>query len=592
MVELSPGGSVALGVFVGLLSTSVQSLGLTLQRKSHLLEEEKHETDDRRPPYRRRRWQVGMLMFIVANLVGSTIQITTLPLPVLSTLQASGLVFNSICATLILSEPFTRFSLVGTILVAAGAVLIGIFGALTEPSHTLTQLLALLGRTQFLIWLVATFLICAGLFAAQWFLKRLVPRPTPLVRLLRGMAFGAISGILSAHSLLVAKSAVELLVRTIVDRENQFNRWQSYIILLGLVFLALTQLYYLHRGLKLCSTSVLYPFVFCIYNIIAILDGLIYFRQVSRLPVKDSILIAIGTVILLAGVAALSWRLEDKDPIASSHQRKLSRHSFTGVPPPRNALSPGLGFINAGGSDCDEGPFYGATPCDEEAPLGIASSSKKRKGSHAAGAVLDERTPLLIRTNTASSTAARNAASSQSPTQKESPHRPAPLGRMRRMTIAEEAGEVWDELNDRERRGSDVHSPIDARGRGRGRGHARIRSGTLPLSSQKGNQRKRRWWESIVYGGTSNRPAATSTPRPPLERAITDRDNDEPDATLLSPSPERSSFWQIRNPRTRISRQASGGPFRLNWWRSRSNADGERERNEQRGSGRGDRDNL
>jgi hypothetical protein len=63
---------------------------LTLQRKSHLLEEQKEEEDDyeRRPPYRRRRWQLGMLMFLVSNIVGSTIQITTLPLPVLSTLQA------------------------------------------------------------------------------------------------------------------------------------------------------------------------------------------------------------------------------------------------------------------------------------------------------------------------------------------------------------------------------------------------------------------------------------------------------------------------------------------------------------------------
>src|SRR5690606_37131119 len=92
------------------------------------------------------------------------------------------------------------------------------------------------------------------------------------------------SGMLSAHCLLVAKSAVELLVRTIVDRVNQFNRWQSWIILLGLVSLALTQLFYLHRGLKLCSTSVLYPPVFCVYNIIAILDGLIYYQQASRLP--------------------------------------------------------------------------------------------------------------------------------------------------------------------------------------------------------------------------------------------------------------------------------------------------------------------
>lgn len=32
--------------------------------------------------------KLGMLMFVVANIVGSTIQITTLPLPVLSTLQA------------------------------------------------------------------------------------------------------------------------------------------------------------------------------------------------------------------------------------------------------------------------------------------------------------------------------------------------------------------------------------------------------------------------------------------------------------------------------------------------------------------------
>ena len=32
--------------------------------------------------------QIGMFMFIVSNLAGSSIQITTLPLPVLSTLQA------------------------------------------------------------------------------------------------------------------------------------------------------------------------------------------------------------------------------------------------------------------------------------------------------------------------------------------------------------------------------------------------------------------------------------------------------------------------------------------------------------------------
>lgn len=75
-------------MIVGLVSTSLQAIGLTLQRKSHLLEDEKPIYEGRRPPYKRRRWQLGMGMFVSSNIVGSTIQITTLPLPVLSTLQA------------------------------------------------------------------------------------------------------------------------------------------------------------------------------------------------------------------------------------------------------------------------------------------------------------------------------------------------------------------------------------------------------------------------------------------------------------------------------------------------------------------------
>ncbi|KAI9752812.1 MAG: hypothetical protein M1815_000248 [Lichina confinis] len=310
--SLSPTGSVVIGVLVGLISTCIQSLGLTLQRKSHLLEDEKALQHVRRPPYRRRRWQLGMTMFIFSNVVGSSIQITTLPLPVLSTLQASGLVFNAICATLILGEPFTRWSLGGTTLVCAGAVLIGTFGAMKEPAHSLDELLDLLGRRSFIMWMIGQGILVGVILVVAKLIKMTSPRTKhkPGKRLARGMAYGCISGVLSAHCLLIAKSAVELLVRSIFDRANQFNRWQSWMILLGLVVFALTQLYYLHRGLKLCSTSILYPFVFCIYNITAILDGLIYFRQTSKLSVLYAVLIALGTAILLSGVLALSWRLD------------------------------------------------------------------------------------------------------------------------------------------------------------------------------------------------------------------------------------------------------------------------------------------
>ncbi|KMP02869.1 hypothetical protein CIRG_02561 [Coccidioides immitis RMSCC 2394] len=425
---LSPQGGIAIGVLVGLISTSLQAIGLTLQRKSHILEDEKYPYDNRRPPYKRARWQLGMFMFVLSNIVGSTIQITTLPLPVLSTLQAAGLVFNTIFATLILGEPFTRYSFGGTVLVCVGAVLIAIFGAIGEPAHTLDQLLELLSRPPFLRWIAGTAVIVVVTLLGARLLKNLsTPGRTsgwtllklsrshspyhhhhhhsPRLKTLRGVLFGAVSGILSAHSLLVAKTAVELLVRTILDRVNQFNRWQSWIILLGLVVLSLTQLYYMHRGLKLCSTSILYPFVFCVYNIIAILDGLIYFHQASRLSGLHAGLIALGTVILLSGVLCLSWRLEEvtTQPEAS---------------PAAAALVPGLGILEEQATSPTYTDFI--YPSDEE--------------SYPA-----ERQPLLLHSPTQQTTPSRRYTptfSRISPQQRHS------------INITNEAAQIWAELHD------------------------------------------------------------------------------------------------------------------------------------------------
>lgn len=312
------------------MSTSVQSLGLTLQRKSHILEDEKGPHDVRRPPYRRRRWQLGMGMFIVANILGSTVQISTLPLPVLSTLQAAGLVFNSICATLILSEPFTRWSLAGTSLVTTGAILIAVFGAIPSPAHNLDELLVLMARKPFIVWMILQALFVVSLAVATDVTDRMSSvSHSSRFRLIRGISYGVISGDLSAHALLFAKSAVELVIKTIAGR-NQFVFWQAWAIVLALVSLALCQLYYLHRGLKLVSTSVLYPLVFCVYNIIAILDGLIYFDQTSFISPLRACIISLGTLILLSGVLALSWRLSDEQHTPGVGQ---------------STLAPGLGLV-------------------------------------------------------------------------------------------------------------------------------------------------------------------------------------------------------------------------------------------------------
>ncbi|KAK1825184.1 hypothetical protein LTR12_000473 [Friedmanniomyces endolithicus] len=402
--SLSAGASVAIGILVGLCSTCIQSLGLTLQRKSHMLEDEKLPSDaPRRPAYRRRRWQIGMLLFLMANIIGSTIQITTLPLPLLSTLQASGLVFNSLLASLLLGEAWTWRTGYGTMLVAAGAVLISLFSALPEPSHSLRQLIELLGHRGFLVWFILSLVLVVALLVLDLVLRKIVPqgkRESPRLQLVRGMSYGAISGILAAHALLLAKSAVELVVRSVTDSRNEFSGYQSWLLILAFLVLALSQLYYLHLGLRLISTSVLYPFVFCIYNIVAILDGLIYFRQMDRLPPLHAGLIALGTVILLAGVLALSWRLEDEGEGDEEHRRQMAQHDI-----PQTVLTPG------------------------SASLGTWTATRTKEDLNA-----DEVDPLLSRSNKRTRTSRSTHTS---------------LGKKRkRAATLKEVISIWEELGD------------------------------------------------------------------------------------------------------------------------------------------------
>lgn len=501
-----------------------------------------------------------MLMFVVANIVGSTIQITTLPLPVLSTLQASGLVFNSICASIILSEPFTRYSFIGTLLVAIGALLIALFGAIAEPSHNLDQLLVLLGRKNFLLWMSMTGLVVVLLIVATWLLKRIYPRTTPRLRLVRGMFFGCVSGILSAHSLLIAKSAVELLVRTIVDRHNQFNRWQSWMILIGLVVFALTQLYYMHRGLKLCSTSVLYPLVFCVYNIIAIIDGLIYFNQGDRLSTLHAALIALGTVVLLAGVVCLSWRLEDNEeeptsPIASKDMGRVQM--------PQTALQPGLGIHHSHSQDESISPLDN----DEEA-----------QGEGYFAKSVDERTPLLARTSAGPALTLPNAKKRLSldtggPKSPQMNTHPRKHPRRRRLTISEETNEIWDELNDRETLPSPAVRSVDL--------ERRPRSGTLPPRRNNAqsawlNQMRRRSW----FEGLGRQSRSVSQGKKPMDASSSsllqhpDPDDGDTSDAENDDTMRRSGIWGYGSGTLGYrsgskSQDALSDWFRLKWLRKR-----------------------
>ncbi|KAF9015156.1 hypothetical protein BDQ17DRAFT_22534 [Cyathus striatus] len=146
--------TIPLGIFIGLLASFVQSLGLTIQRKSHVLNEQLPE-HRQVMEYKRPLWLLGFTIFLSSNLVGSLVQIASLPVVILAPLGAVSLLWNAFFARLILGDVFSPWMLLGTILIAGGAVLIAVFGIVPEQTRSLEDLLALFRRPAFIAYFSA-----------------------------------------------------------------------------------------------------------------------------------------------------------------------------------------------------------------------------------------------------------------------------------------------------------------------------------------------------------------------------------------------------------------------------------------------------
>ncbi|BGP21667.1 hypothetical protein JCM10295v2_000542 [Rhodotorula toruloides] len=156
--ETGPHISIAAGITVGLVSSFVQSLGLTVQRLSHL-SNEKLPADERKRDWQRPLWLAGFAVFIVSNVFGTLFQLGALPIVVLGPLGAVSLLWNAFFARIILGDHFSAQLVAGSVLIAGGATLIGIFGVVPEPTLSLPRLIALYTRLGFLLFLLLLALV-------------------------------------------------------------------------------------------------------------------------------------------------------------------------------------------------------------------------------------------------------------------------------------------------------------------------------------------------------------------------------------------------------------------------------------------------
>jgi hypothetical protein len=142
--------SIPLGISIGLFASFVQSLGLAVQRRSHVHNSQLPE-QDQKVEHRRPLWLIGFAIFLISNIFGSFVQIASLPVVILAPLGAVSLLWNAFFARLLLRPRM----LLGTALIASGAALIAIYGIVPETTRSLDELMALFARPAFIVWFCA-----------------------------------------------------------------------------------------------------------------------------------------------------------------------------------------------------------------------------------------------------------------------------------------------------------------------------------------------------------------------------------------------------------------------------------------------------
>jgi drug/metabolite transporter (DMT)-like permease len=125
------------------------SAGLTIQRKSHV-QDSSLPLPQQRQPHRRPLWLLGFGIYITSNIFSTIFQLDALPIVILAPLGAVSLIYNALLARLLLGDHFGPKTAGGTAMVAAGAVMIAVFGVVQEEEHTLEEIMRLWGRPAFL----------------------------------------------------------------------------------------------------------------------------------------------------------------------------------------------------------------------------------------------------------------------------------------------------------------------------------------------------------------------------------------------------------------------------------------------------------
>jgi len=376
-----------IGLSIIILASVLNAAGLNLTKLDHVrtkaIPKSARKRDLLRP-----LWLLGMLLYILSQLIGSTLALEYMRAEYVAPLGSTSLIFNFLFARFLVGTPVTATDIYGTVIVILGVVGIVAFGSINtglSDETSAAHLAALWGRVG---WLGYFFLMSLSLSLLYIFTTQLdlvlssrsdlsgqpfagmssrtpkAPHGGLLVRLkglwnwsmiwiaekleewtagkddtviawTLGIGWACAGGGMAGECLVFAKATVKLISGSL-SHENTGNQLGHLAPILTFIFLGITavlQIVCLNRGLKIYNSTLVVPVFYGVYTATGWLNSLIFNDSVDAYASWTLFLLFVSILILISGVVLLTH----KKPEVSAHRDGIALNPISGQRLPRTA---------------------------------------------------------------------------------------------------------------------------------------------------------------------------------------------------------------------------------------------------------------
>jgi len=428
-----------IGLGIVTLSSIMNAAGLNLTKLDHVRTSVIPKAERRRD-WLRPLWLLGMVLYILSQLIGSTLALEYMRAEYVAPLGSTSLIFNFLFAKFLVNSPVTNNDIYGTIIVIIGVIGIVAFGSINSglaQETDATHLTYLWTRGN---WLGYFFVMAFALLFVFNFTSQLeavlagrsdlsaVPFSSMDLRTLKppssgisgrifpvyssimlrvrifletwtashddkriawtlGIGWACCGGGLAGGCLVFAKAAVKLISGSLSHENtgNQFGHASSIFTFILLAVTAVSQIVCLNRGLKAYDSTLVVPVFYGVYTAVGFLDSLIFNDEVDAYQSWTLFLIFCSILILVSGVVLLTNK--KPEPKIRAGGAGLNADGQISLPPRARRRSRNKGARitdeEEGLRDVDdidgEDPILwevGEASDDEDAP--IASTSPRR----------------------------------------------------------------------------------------------------------------------------------------------------------------------------------------------------------------------